>query len=111
MNTEEIIKGLECCSIKLNCDGCPCYVKGDDCQQLTLNALNLIEKLIKENNDLRESKCDHCVCELPDERDRVLDVINKLKVKVKNILEEASIMGAIKFLKDFDNLIEEMRKE
>lgn len=65
MNTEQIIKALECCFSNGSCDGCP-YTERVDCRrELERNALALIKELRayienfkKENKYLRESLAD-----------------------------------------------------
>ena len=53
LNTEQIIKALECCRYGGRCAECPCF-EIPNCQALANdNALALIKQLTEENEDLK----------------------------------------------------------
>lgn len=53
MNTEQIIKAMECCFSNGSCDGCP-YTERVDCRrELERNALALIKELQAHNENLK----------------------------------------------------------
>lgn len=75
MNREQIIKALECFSLTSNfssCTGCYFETKGLCTQNCNPELANVVLKLIKELISALESECDHCACELLDERDKVI---------------------------------------
>ena len=100
MNDEEIIKALECCSVRGNCDGCPCDKEwGKSCISIGMkNALELINRQKAEIERLRslvdDSVWDFCSisgCEgasndcwktCPDSR------YNKIKAEAERILNQ-----------------------
>lgn len=71
LNSEQIIKGLECClcdtrNTSLDCDtlGCPYYKLGEDCiSNIMTDTLSLIKELTKENERMRE----RCVVMIEDD--------------------------------------------
>ena len=88
----EIVKALRCCFIEVDCSNCPCYIDNPLnglCLEATVeNAIDLInrqkteiERLTKENYDLRESECDHCACMLLERIDGLQKKINELSAR------------------------------
>lgn len=87
MTDNEIIKALECCEYGA-CRDCPIYNDSTCMTRCREDALDLIyrqkaeiERLTKENNNLRESECDHCACVLLDRMDKLKEEIVKLLMR------------------------------
>ena len=79
MEREQIVKALECC-INCDCRNCPSNQPEAICvSKLMKNALALIKELTEENEKIRESECNHCACELLDQRDKAREEAERYK--------------------------------
>ena len=63
LTDNEIVKALECCSTyKGKCTDCPAFVKVDrsNCKQVLLGAIDLINRLQAENDNLKNDELPRC---------------------------------------------------
>ena len=121
MTDNEIIKGLEICSNNGDCKECPINPHHGNygyCTSLAIKAaLDLINRQKAEIDRLRyalENECDHCACELLDQRDKArAEAIKEFAERAKDrkyLSSEWSHGGHpyVVEVDDIDDLVEEM---
>lgn len=129
MTDNDIIKALECCCASGKCSECPFDTGSVSCIKKTMShSLNLIKRqkaeierlnsCVKSEDEIRaimEDQMLPMVCEIVDEQ---IDAAFKLgreefaeRLKVKGKKRVSDQYGERIFIKDIDNLLEEMERE